>query len=260
MPRARRLVVMTNYRRGSLSVPRRSRCAARPSGGRPRLRRTSRTGGPWYRSGRRAARWSRSSPRRGRRAPQPRRWRRQPAARGRRADRASANATSVQGSTVFASEPTSSGCHPCAKAVRPDHRNRHHQLPTCTRTSHASSQIDQPEAKVAKAWIMNEPLAGLGRVSKSASLLHGHRPCPAARTGSALKSFRPCSPRRYGRETVSLLGAHEVRVWSPRQFPGWKQVSLWHVVSVSSCSVAASLRWWSGCGARCGSRRGGPAG
>lgn len=38
-------------------------------------------------------------------------------------------------------------------------------------------------------------LPRLGRVSKSASLLHGQRPCPAARTGSALKSFRPCSPR-----------------------------------------------------------------
>jgi transcriptional regulator with XRE-family HTH domain len=35
----------------------------------------------------------------------------------------------------------------------------------------------------------------LGRVSKAASLLHGQRACPAARTGSALKSFRPCSPR-----------------------------------------------------------------
>jgi len=59
------------------------------------------------------------------------------------------------------------------------------------RTSDASSQMGQPEAKVAKSWIMNEPLAGLGRVSKSASLLHGQRPCPAAPTGSALKSFRP---------------------------------------------------------------------
>jgi len=115
MPRARRLVVMTNYRRGSLSVPRRSRCAARPSGGRPRLRRTSRT-----------------------------------------------------------------------------------QLPTCTRTSDASSQIDQPEAKVAKAWIMNEPLAGLGRVSKSASLLHGQRPLPGC-------------PDRVGPEIISPVLASSIR-------------------------------------------------
>jgi hypothetical protein len=44
---------------------------------------------------------------------------------------------------------------------------------------------------------------------------------PAARTGAALKSFHPCiasSGTIAG--SFSLLGAHEVRVWPPRQFPG----------------------------------------
>jgi hypothetical protein len=63
--------------------------------------------------------------------------------------------------------------------------------------------------------------AHLGRVSKSASLLHGQRPCPAARTGAALKSFRPCiASSGTVAGLFSLLGAHEVRVWPHRQFPG----------------------------------------
>lgn len=57
-------------------VPRRSRCAGGPSSGPATTAAKSRTRRPWFRSGRRAARWSRSSPRRGRPAPQPRRWRR----------------------------------------------------------------------------------------------------------------------------------------------------------------------------------------
>ena len=42
------------------------------------------------------------------------------------------------------------------------------------------------------------------------------RACPAARTGAALKSFRPCiASFRTIAGLFSLLGAHEVRVWPP---------------------------------------------
>jgi predicted nucleotidyltransferase len=44
--------------------------------------------------------------------------------------------------------------------------------------------------------------------------------CPAARTGAALNHFARARLVRYDRGIVSLLGAHEIRVWPPRQFPG----------------------------------------
>src|SRR5712691_3876816 len=76
-------------------------------------------------------------------------------------------------------------------------------------------------------------------------------PVHAARTGSALKSFRPCSPR-------PVRSRDCFRCWEPMRFacglPGSSQAESgfrsWHVVSVSSCSVAATLRCWRGSGAR----------
>jgi hypothetical protein len=78
-----------------------------------------------------------------------------------------------------------------AYQVADDPPGKAHVTP-CAVRGHASRRVtggsgSPPGARPAQS--------GLGRVSKSASLLHGQRLCPDARRGSALKSFRPYLPR-----------------------------------------------------------------